>query len=80
MWVHIKNWFTENWHIETIMIARIKLIAGTLFTAVQQSGVDLAGFVENPKAQIAIRVMFAWLIVDGTLTEWARRRGATDIQ
>lgn len=72
----IKAFFKNS---ETIFIARLKLAAGLIFTAVQQSGVDIASIVDNPKAQIALRVLMAWLILDGTLTEWARRRNATDL-
>ena len=72
----IKDWFKNS---ETIFIARLKLMLGLAFTAFQQSGVDIASVVENPKWQIALRVFFAYLIVDGTMTEWARRRNATDL-
>lgn len=72
----IKAWFRNS---ETIFLARLKLMAGLAFTAVQQSGVDIASVVESPKLQMAIRVFFAYLILDGTLTEWARRRNAKDL-
>ena len=67
------KWFKNS---ETIFIARVKVFLGVLFTAVQQSGIDVASVVDNPKLQMAIRVFFAYLIVDGTLTEWARRRNS----
>lgn len=74
----IKSWFL---HSEIIFIGRVKFLLGSIFTAVQQSGQDLASmFTEHPNLQIGIRVFFAWLILDGTLTEWARRRNATDLQ
>lgn len=73
----IKGWFKNS---ETIFIARAKMTAGLLFTAFQQSGVDVASVVESPKLQIAVRVFFAYLILDGTLTEWARRRNAPDLK
>jgi len=71
---------------ESIFIARMKLLLGGVFTALQTSGVDVSSLVtESPKWQNAIKVLFAWLIFDGTLTEWARRRndpnlGKTDDQ
>lgn len=71
-----KPWFKYS---ETIFIARLKLTLGLVFTGIQQSGIDVASFVENQKLQMAIRIFFAYLIVDGTLTEWARRRNS-DLQ
>ena len=74
MWDRILLWFKGS---ETIFIARMKAFLGLAFTAVQQSGQDLAAFfTDHPNLQIGIRVFFAYLIVDGTLGEWARRRGA----
>ena len=61
---------------ETILIARIKIFVGIAFTALQQSGVDVASFVEDHRLQIAIRLFMAWLVVDGTVGEWMRRRNA----
>jgi hypothetical protein len=85
MWAKIKSLFrsfTASFHdSETILIARIKLFLGMGFTAIQTSGVDIASlFVTNLRWQAAIRVFFAWLIVDGTLTEWARRNRNTDLE
>lgn len=80
---HFKAWWTSFYHSfhdsETLLLARIKLFLGVGFTALQQSGIDVAGFVENPKLQMALKVVFAWLIVDGTISEWARRSRATDL-
>jgi hypothetical protein len=64
---------------ETIAIARAKFIIGAVFTAVQQSGVDLTALTDKPGYKIAIQVFMAYLVVDGTLTEWARRRRAADL-
>lgn len=69
--------FHASFHAsETILIARVKFLIGSLFTALQQSGVDIASFIEDHRWQVALRVFMAWLIVDGTLGEWARRRKA----
>lgn len=66
--------------VHTIVWARIKLTLGMTFTAVQQSGVDIASIVsQDPIKQAAVRVGFAWLAIDGTLSEWARRHNADDI-
>lgn len=77
MWQKIKASFHDS---ETILIARIKMFVGMIFTAVQTSGVDLAGLItESAKVQAGLRVFFAYLIVDGTLGEWARRNRADDL-
>ena len=80
---HIKAWwisFQHSFHdSEIILLARIKLFLGLGFTALQQSGVDVAGFVEDTRLQMALKVIFAWLIVDGSVQEWARRNRATDL-
>lgn len=73
----IKAWFKNS---ETIFIARLKLFSGLAFTAFQQSGVDIASVVESPKLQVALKLFFAYLIVDGTVSEWARRRNADDLK
>lgn len=72
----LKAWFKGS---ETIFIARVKMMLGLGFTAVQQSGVNLASIIDNPKLQIALQVFMAYLVLDGTLSEWARRRNATDL-
>lgn len=77
MWDSIKDWFK---HSETIFIGRVKMALGLGFTAIQQSGVDIASIVDSPRLQIALRVFFAYLILDGTLTEWARRRNAPELK
>lgn len=69
-------WFKNS---ETIFIARVKVTLGLAFTAIQQSGVDLTAFTDKPAYKIAIQVFMAYLIADGTLGEWARRRRATDL-
>ena len=74
MWDKIKRWF---WYSESIAWARVKLFVGTAFTAIQQSGVDLTSFFDSQRVKIAIQIAFAWLIVDGTVSEWARRRRTT---
>jgi hypothetical protein len=79
----IKIWWTKfhaSFHdSETILFARVKLFLGMAFTAVQQSGVDVTSFVENNRLKVAIQVFFAWLIVDGTVSEWARKHRAEDL-
>lgn len=75
-----KAWqkFHASFHSsETIFIARVKILIGGGFTALQQSGVDVAGFVEDHRIQAGIRIFMAYLVFDGTLGEWARRRNAT---
>lgn len=74
MWEKVKAWFKDS---ETLFIARVKIFVGTVFTAIQQSGVDLTTFVESSKVKVAIQIFMAWLIVDGTVGEWARRRRST---
>jgi hypothetical protein len=65
---------------ETILIARIKLFVGLLFSAVQTSGVDITSFItDSPRLQTGLKVFFAYLAVDGTVGEWARRHRATDL-
>jgi hypothetical protein len=77
MWTKFAASFHDS---ETILIARIKLFLGMMFTAVQTSGVDLAGFIsDRPGMQAGVRIFFAYLIVDGTMGEWARRNRATDL-
>lgn len=72
----IKRWFLDS---ETIFIARLKVFFGTIALAIQFSGVDFSILTDKPALQIAIRVASAWLIMDGGITEWARRRNATDL-
>lgn len=69
-------WFKDS---ETIFIARVKVTLGVAFTAIQQSGVDLTSFTDRPGVKIAIQIFMAYLIADGTLGEWARRRRAADM-
>jgi hypothetical protein len=79
----LKSWwnsFIASFHdSEIIWIARAKLFAGTTFTALQTSGVDVTSFVENPRIKTGLSILFAWLIVDGTVQEWARKRRADDL-
>lgn len=81
LWVRYWTWRTTKGEIiHTLVIARIKLLLGGGFTALQQSGVDIASIVTNNEAyQAAIRIVMAWLVFDGTLSEWARRHKADDI-
>ena len=65
--------------VHTLVIARIKLFLGMGYTVLQQSGVDIVSFVEDKKWKIALQLFFAWLVVDGTLAEWGRRRNADDL-
>lgn len=59
----IKNWFR---HSETIMWARIQVAAGIIWTVLSAS--DLSPLL-NPK------YLTYWLIVNGVISEWLRRRG-----
>lgn len=66
--------------IHTLVWARIKLLLGLGFTGIQQSGVDVAALVtQKAEYQAAVRIAFAILAVDGTLSEWARRHKADDL-
>jgi uncharacterized membrane protein len=77
MWAKFAASFHDS---ETILIARIKMFIGIAFTAMQMSGIDLASLVtDSPRVQAAIKVFIAYLVVDGSVSEWARRNRATDL-
>lgn len=80
LWNRYWTWrTTQGQIIHTLVIARIKLFLGTAYTVLNQSGVDVISFVEDHKWKIALQLFFAWLAVDGTLSEWGRRHAADDI-
>lgn len=58
---------------ETIVWARVKIVAGTVFYAVQQSGADLSVFL-NSKWLAAWQILSTFLLMDGIFSEYARRR------
>ena len=82
LWDRYWTWrATDGKIIHTLVIARLKLVVGTAFTGLQQSGVDVAGWVTTRvEYQNAIRVFMAILTLDGTLSEWARRHKADDVE
>lgn len=81
LWDRYWTWRSnEGKIIHSLVVARVKLLLGIGFTAVQTSGVDMASWLtKNDAYQNAIRIGFAILAVDGTLSEWARRHKDSDI-
>ena len=65
MWEKIKAWFKNS---ETIFWARLNIVVGSLWTVL--SATDLAPIM-NPK------FLTYWLIVNGFVTEYLRRRNAS---
>lgn len=78
MWNSIKKWFKNS---ETIFIARLETAVGFLVAAL--SAIDW-----TPLMSMDFSQAFSWnqftviglmLIVKGLISEWARRRNATDL-
>jgi len=67
MFTSIKNWFV---HSETIFWARLQIAAGIIWTVI--SIADLSPLL-SPKA------LSIWLIVNGIISEYLRRRGTDTI-
>lgn len=65
MWEDIKAWFKRS---ETIFWARLQVAVGSLWSVLIVT--DLSPLLTNPK------IMAAWLIFSGFVTEMARRRNA----
>lgn len=67
---------------ETILIARFKLAVGTFFTVA--ASMDPTPFLAllniDTKWAPVWQLFSAWLMADGLMSEWARRRNATDLQ
>lgn len=63
---------------DTIVWARVKSFLGMAFLALTQSGVDLSAFLSQ-KELVVWQIISGWLVMDGTFSEWARKRGATDL-
>jgi hypothetical protein len=66
---------------ETILIARAKFAVGTLFQVMSQMDVTplLSILHIDPKYLIVWQILSAWLIADGLMCEWARRRRDPDM-
>ena len=76
MWSKIVRFFHDS---ETIFIARTKYTVGLAFTAYTQAGLDLSPFLTNAKWIFVSKILAAWLVLDGTVSEWARKRRADDM-
>jgi hypothetical protein len=74
VWSRVVSFFKDS---ETIFIARLKVLIGGLFLAVNQAGIDVTEFGLDHKYQTVFTVACIWLAADGTLGEWARRRRDT---
>ncbi len=80
LWNRYWTWRnTQGQIIHTLVIARVKLFLGVGYTVLMQSGVDIVSFVEDKKWKVALQLFFAWLAVDGSLSEWGRRHSADDL-
>jgi hypothetical protein len=67
---------------ETILIARTKFAVGTLFQVVSQMDVTpLFNLLHvDPKWLPVWQVASMWLMADGLMSEWARRRRDDEIK
>jgi hypothetical protein len=68
MWEKIKAWFKNS---ETIFWARLQILVGCLWVAL--STTDLAPVLSG-------KYLTYWLILNGFMTEYLRRRNATDLK
>lgn len=74
MWIRIRTFFKDS---EVIFLARLQVVAGILWS--------LAVFVLDPSVSTGIQQLLPakylpyFLIALGVLTEYARRRRATDL-
>jgi len=70
MWKRVKQFFLDS---ETIFLARLQALSGLLWIVLP--AIDPYQF----QSLIGERWFGAFLIVWGLITEWARRRRATDL-
>lgn len=70
--------FIASFHdSETIWWSRIKTAVGTILLAVLNSGADLSVWL-SPRWFVVWQIAAAWLMFDGGLSEYARRRRTDD--